>query len=132
MSSSSSRWPSSTARQAQGNNVNTASLVNLKAELARKQEEYVREKNDPSARDERLQQRKSKRAAGWIKQNKGVLERHRRDVLQQEQEGQSLVQVEAKLKAKAALYERLRQGDMTPEEQEKYLVDFEQKILDRL
>ena len=116
----------------EGNNAHTSSLVNLKAELARKQEEYRREKSDPALRDERLQAKKSKRAAAWMKQNKGVLERHRRDVLEETQQGQSLAQVEAKLKAKAALYERLRQGDMTPEEQETYLVDFERKFLDRM
>lgn len=59
-----------------------ASVISLKAELARKQTEFEREKNDPSLKDQRIQAAKSKRAASWLKQNKGVLERHRRDVLQ--------------------------------------------------
>eukprot|EP00049_Salpingoeca_infusionum_P003037 m.62604 g.62604 ORF g.62604 m.62604 type:complete len:422 (-) comp11917_c0_seq2:146-1411(-) len=111
--------------------VGSASMASLKAELARKQEQFKREQLDPALKNTRIQEVKSKRAAGWLK-NQGVGLRAQRDKEALEDDSRSLERSEAILKAKAALYERLRKRPLSLEEQQKYLVDFEAMYLDRM
>eukprot|EP00045_Choanoeca_perplexa_P015552 m.197140 g.197140 ORF g.197140 m.197140 type:complete len:365 (+) comp17022_c0_seq15:52-1146(+) len=105
-----------------------ASLVDLKAELARKQAEYRQEKLNPSLKDERVERERARHAATWLKANKGVMKRSQQDMIQSANDTKTLLRAEAALKAKGALYEKLRQGQLSDIEQERYLVDFEQKF----
>eukprot|EP00730_Choanoeca_flexa_P017542 TRINITY_DN8463_c0_g1_i5.p1 TRINITY_DN8463_c0_g1~~TRINITY_DN8463_c0_g1_i5.p1 ORF type:complete len:360 (+),score=96.67 TRINITY_DN8463_c0_g1_i5:81-1160(+) len=106
----------------------SASLIDLRAELARKQAQFRQEKQNPELKDARVERQRARQAAAWLKSNKGVLKRSQQDLIQNAKDTKSLLKVEAALKAKTALYEKLRQGQMSDIEQERYLVDFEQKF----
>ncbi|KAJ7316939.1 hypothetical protein JRQ81_003101 [Phrynocephalus forsythii] len=112
--------------------VTVASLVDLKAELFRKQEEFKKEKLLKDAGVPIKPKVTNKKPNIWTKQNKGVSCRAEKDAEQKIEEQQTLDKSRQKLEEKALLYEKMTKGDFPDEETEDlYLVDFTQKIIDK-
>ncbi|XP_066521491.1 coiled-coil domain-containing protein 174 [Hoplias malabaricus] len=113
-------------------NVTASSLVDLKAELYRKQEAFKQEKLSHDFGSVPKSHTKVKKPNIWSKQNEGVSSRAERDVVQTAEEEQNLDKSRQKLEEKARLYEQMTKGDFPDEETESlYLVDFTQKIIDQ-
>ncbi|XP_066472250.1 coiled-coil domain-containing protein 174 [Tiliqua scincoides] len=112
--------------------VTVASLVDLKAELFRKQEEFKKEKLLKDAGIPVKPKTINKKPSIWNKQNKGVLDRSEKDAEQKIEEQQTLEKARQKLEEKAKLYDQMTKGDFPDDETEDlYLVDFTQKIIDK-
>ncbi|XP_044307321.1 coiled-coil domain-containing protein 174 isoform X2 [Varanus komodoensis] len=112
--------------------VAVSSLVDLKAELFRKQEEFKREKLLKDAGAPVKSKAIYKKPSIWTKQNTGVSDRAEKDAEQKIEEQQTLDKSRQKLEEKAQLYEKMTKGDFPDEETEDlYLVDFTQKIIDK-
>ncbi|XP_070594425.1 coiled-coil domain-containing protein 174 isoform X2 [Erythrolamprus reginae] len=112
--------------------ITVGSLVDLKAELFRKQEEFKKEKLLKDAGVHVKPKTVNKKPTIWTKQNKGVSDRAEKDVEQKIEEQQTLDKSREKLEEKARLYEKMTKGDFPDEETEElYLVDFTQKIIDK-
>ncbi|XP_032066858.1 coiled-coil domain-containing protein 174 [Thamnophis elegans] len=112
--------------------ITLSSLVDLKAELFRKQEEFKKEKLLKDAGVYVKPKTVNKKPTIWTKQNKGVSDRAEKDVEQKIEEQQTLDKSRQKLEEKAHLYEQMTKGDFPDEETEElYLVDFTQKIIDK-
>ncbi|XP_056380906.1 coiled-coil domain-containing protein 174 isoform X2 [Hyla sarda] len=112
--------------------VTAASLVDLKAELFRKQEEFKHEKLAKAAGVVPKPRATLKKPNIWSKQNTGVTARAEKDVEEKTEEDDSLEKSRKKLEEKAQLYEKMTIGDFPDEETEElYLVDFAQKIIDK-
>ncbi|NXE91479.1 CC174 protein, partial [Menura novaehollandiae] len=112
--------------------VAASSLVDLKAELFRKQEEFKKEKLLKDAGVFAKPRTSNKKPSIWTKQNTGVVNRAKKDVEQKTEEQDILDQSRKKLEEKAKLYEKMTKGDFPDEETEDlYLVDFTQKIIDK-
>ncbi|NXC37335.1 CC174 protein, partial [Campylorhamphus procurvoides] len=107
-------------------------LVDLKAELFRKQEEFKKEKLLKDAGVFAKPRTINKKPSIWTKQNAGVANRATKDVEQKTEEQDILDKSRKKLEEKAKLYEKMTKGDFPDEETEDlYLVDFTQKIIDK-
>ncbi|KAJ7406884.1 coiled-coil domain-containing protein 174 [Willisornis vidua] len=112
--------------------VAASSLVDLKAELFRKQEQFKKEKLLKDAGVFAKPRTSNKKPNIWTKQNAGVANRATKDVEQKTEEQDMLDQSRKKLEEKAKLYEKMTKGDFPDEETEDlYLVDFTQKIIDK-
>ncbi|XP_044512804.1 coiled-coil domain-containing protein 174 [Gracilinanus agilis] len=112
--------------------VTASSLVDLKAELFRKQEEFKQEKLLKDAGVPGKPKSANKKPSIWNKQNAGVSERAEKDAEQKSEEQKTLDKSREKLEEKAKLYEQMTKGDFLDEEtEEMYLVDFTQKIIDK-
>ncbi|KAM6197723.1 coiled-coil domain-containing protein 174 [Sarcoramphus papa] len=112
--------------------VAASSLVDLKAELFRKQEEFKKEKLLKDAGIFAKPKTSNKKPSIWNKQNTGVANRAEKDVEQKTEEEDILDKSRKKLEEKAKLYEKMTKGDFPDEETEDlYLVDFTQKIIDK-
>ncbi|CAI5767432.1 Uncharacterized protein PODLI_1B018516 [Podarcis lilfordi] len=112
--------------------VTVSSLIDLKAELFRKQEEFKKEKLLKDAGVPVKPKATNKKPSIWTKQNKGVSDRSEKDAEQKIEEQQTLDKSRQKLEEKAQLYEKMTKGDFPDEEAEDlYLVDFTQKIIDK-
>ncbi|NWR06377.1 CC174 protein, partial [Paradoxornis webbianus] len=112
--------------------VAASSLVDLKAELFRKQEEFKKEKLLKDSGVFAKPRTSNKKPSIWTKQNTGVVNRAAKDVEQKAEEQDVLDKSRKKLEEKAKLYEKMTKGDFPDEETEDlYLVDFTQKIIDK-
>ncbi|XP_064161237.1 coiled-coil domain-containing protein 174 [Anguilla rostrata] len=112
--------------------VTAASLVDLKAELYRKQEQFKQEKLASDAGVPAKPKSKFKKPNVWEKQNEGVSARSQKDVEEAKEEENTLDNSRRKLEEKAKLYEQMTKGDFPDEESDSlYLVDFTQKIIDQ-
>ncbi|KFV71419.1 Coiled-coil domain-containing protein 174 [Dryobates pubescens] len=112
--------------------VAASSLVDLKAELFRKQEEFKKEKLLKDSGIFAKPKPSNKKPSVWNKQNTGVANRAEKDVEQKAEEENMLDKSRKKLEEKAKLYEKMTKGDFPDEETEDlYLVDFTQKIIDK-
>ncbi|NXL55217.1 CC174 protein, partial [Chordeiles acutipennis] len=112
--------------------VAASSLVDLKAELFRKQEQFKKEKLLKDAGVFARPKTSNKKPSIWTKQNTGVANRAEKDVEQKTEEEDMLDKSRKKLEEKAKLYEKMTKGDFPDEETEDlYLVDFTQKIIDK-
>ncbi|NXN15718.1 CC174 protein, partial [Indicator maculatus] len=112
--------------------VAASSLVDLKAELFRKQEEFKKEKLLKDSGIFAKPKTSNKKPSVWNKQNTGVANRAEKDVEQKAEEENMLDKSRKKLEEKAKLYEKMTKGDFPDEETEDlYLVDFTQKIIDK-
>ncbi|XP_069563807.1 coiled-coil domain-containing protein 174 [Brachyistius frenatus] len=112
--------------------VTASSLVDLKAELYRKQELFKQEKLGQDGSAAFRAKSKVKKPNVWNKQNVGVSERAEKDAEQLAEEQTSLDTSRHKLEEKARLYEQMTKGDFPDEETEgMFLVDFTQKIIDK-
>ncbi|XP_015977554.2 coiled-coil domain-containing protein 174 [Rousettus aegyptiacus] len=112
--------------------VTASSLVDLKAELFRKQEEFKQEKLLKDSGVLGKPKLTNKKPSIWSKQNAGVSNRAEKDAEQKIEEQKTLDKAREKLEEKAKLYEKMTKGDFIDEEvEDMYLVDFTQKIIDR-
>ncbi|XP_072136765.1 coiled-coil domain-containing protein 174 [Mobula birostris] len=112
--------------------VTAASLVDLKAELYRKQEEFKKDKLLKEAGGLYKAKPSNKKPTIWSKQNTGVTARAEKDVEERTEEQQTLDKSRQRLEEKAKLYDQMTKGDLPDEETESmYLVDFTQKIFDK-
>lgn len=112
--------------------VTASSLVDLKAELFRKQEEFKRDKFSKAADGPSKPKVIPKKPNIWNKQNVGVTARAEKDAEQKAEENSTLDKSRKKLEEKALLYEKMTKGDFPDEETEElYLVDFAQKIIEK-
>ncbi|XP_031612976.1 coiled-coil domain-containing protein 174 [Oreochromis aureus] len=113
--------------------VTASSLVDLKAELYRKQEQFKREKLGQETSGAGVKGKsKDKKPNIWSKQNAGVSARAAKDAEQLEEERSTIDTARRKLEEKARLYEQMTKGDFPDEETEGlFLVDFTQKIIDK-
>uniref|UniRef100_A0A673LFQ7 Coiled-coil domain-containing protein 174-like n=1 Tax=Sinocyclocheilus rhinocerous TaxID=307959 RepID=A0A673LFQ7_9TELE len=113
-------------------NVTASSLVDLKAELYRKQEQFKHDRLGQDAGAAQKSKTKVKKPNIWSKQNEGVNARAQRDVQQTAEEENTLDKSRQKLEEKARLYEQMTKGDFPDEETESlFLVDFTQKIINQ-
>ncbi|XP_061193538.1 coiled-coil domain-containing protein 174-like [Saccostrea echinata] len=114
--------------------VNSSSIIDLKAELFRKQEEFKKQqlqnKNASTIKGKSVE----KKASVWSKKNKGVLERSSKDLEEKIEEANQYERSRKCLEAKAKLYEKITQGNDIPEEDgsQVYLVDFQKKAIDKI
>uniref|UniRef100_UPI0037E94992 coiled-coil domain-containing protein 174 isoform X2 n=1 Tax=Semicossyphus pulcher TaxID=241346 RepID=UPI0037E94992 len=113
--------------------VTASSLVDLKAELYRKQEQFKQDKlGQESSGAGFTAKSKVKKPNVWSKQNAGVSARAEKDAEQLAEEQNSLETAKRKLEEKAKLYDQMTKGDFPDEETEgMFLVDFTQKIIDK-
>ncbi|XP_019941849.2 coiled-coil domain-containing protein 174 isoform X2 [Paralichthys olivaceus] len=113
--------------------VTASSLVDLKAELYRKQEQFKQDKlGQENAGAGSKSKSKEKKPNVWSKQNPGVSARAEKDAEQLDEEQKSLDTSKRRLEEKAKLYEQMTKGDFPDEETEGlFLVDFTQKIIDK-
>ncbi|KFO27442.1 coiled-coil domain-containing protein 174 isoform X1 [Fukomys damarensis] len=112
--------------------VTASSLVDLKAELFRKQEEFKQEKLLKDSGVFGKPKTTNKKPSIWSKQNAGVSNRAEKDAEQKIEEQKTLDKAREKLEEKAKLYEKMTKGDFIDEEvEDMYLVDFTQKIIDK-
>ncbi|XP_051010882.1 coiled-coil domain-containing protein 174 isoform X2 [Acomys russatus] len=112
--------------------VTASSLIDLKAELFRKQEEFKQEKLLKDSGVFAKPKTTNKKPSIWNKQNAGVSSRAEKDAEQKLEEQKTLDKAREKLEEKAKLYEKMTKGDFLDEEvEDMYLVDFTQKIIDK-
>lgn len=115
--------------------VTASSLVDLKAELYRKQEQFKQERlaqESGTAAFKVNEKVATKKPSVWSKQNTGVSVRAQKDAEQLAEEQDSHNAAKRKLEEKAKLYEQMSKGDFPDEETEGlFLVDFTQKIIDK-
>ncbi|KAM5231903.1 coiled-coil domain-containing protein 174 [Hipposideros larvatus] len=112
--------------------VTASSLVDLKAELFRKQEEFKQEKLLKDSGVLGKPKTTNKKPSIWSKENAGVSNRAEKDAEQKIEEQKTLDKAREKLEEKAKLYEKMTKGDFLDEEvEDMYLVDFTQKIIDK-
>ncbi|XP_078698202.1 coiled-coil domain-containing protein 174-like isoform X2 [Branchiostoma floridae x Branchiostoma belcheri] len=112
--------------------VNAASIVDLKAELIRKQGEFKKEKLQPSTTAK--PKVSNKKSGIFSKSNAGVSERSQRDVEQLAEEKKNYDKARAALEEKAKLYDQMMKGSTIPDEDGSgvFLVDFQKKVLDKV
>uniref|UniRef100_A0A8C6UNV0 Coiled-coil domain containing 174 n=1 Tax=Neogobius melanostomus TaxID=47308 RepID=A0A8C6UNV0_9GOBI len=97
--------------------VTASSLVDLKAELYRKQEQFKQEKLSQESGTAAFKV-KEKKPSVWSKQNAGVSVRAQKDAEQLAEEQDNLNAARRKLEEKAKLYEQMSKGDFPDEETE--------------
>ncbi|XP_069696304.1 coiled-coil domain-containing protein 174 isoform X2 [Periplaneta americana] len=107
--------------------ISKSSLVSLKAELSRKQEEVNKAKAQAQAHYIRPLPQPKKQTV-WTKQNAGVSERGEKDIEEQAEEDDVLKKSRMALEAKSKLYDKLSQSSAADDEG-RFLVDFQQKSL---
>ncbi|XP_050392698.2 coiled-coil domain-containing protein 174 [Patella vulgata] len=115
--------------------LNSSSMVDLKAELFRKQEEYNKRKlatKDGDYIKGKVSDSNKKKGSLFSKQNKGVLERAERDREVKIEEEDVHARSRKALEAKAKLYDKMTNSSDIPEEDGSgtYLVDFQRKVID--
>ncbi|XP_041354165.1 coiled-coil domain-containing protein 174-like [Gigantopelta aegis] len=115
--------------------MNVSSIVDLKAELFRKQEELKRQKS--VSNDGRYIKGKTTNTTKtniWSKKNAGVLERAQQDLEQKEEDENIFDKSKKSLEAKAQLYDKICKSSDIPEEDGSgtYLVDFQKKVIDNI
>ncbi|XP_077582652.1 coiled-coil domain-containing protein 174 isoform X2 [Stigmatopora nigra] len=113
--------------------VTASSLVDLKAELYRKQEQFKQQRlGQENTSTGHKPKPKVKKPNVFVKQNTGISARDEKDAEQLAEEQKNLDTSRSKLEEKAKLYEQMTKGDFPDEETEGlYLVDFAQKIIDK-
>ncbi|XP_038078741.1 coiled-coil domain-containing protein 174-like [Patiria miniata] len=114
--------------------VNSSSLVDLKAELFRKQEAFRREKQQQNSTTVKSKPVPKKQTI-WSKKNAGVQARAEKDKSLSVEEENQLDKSRAALEAKSKLYEQMSQRAILSADDdvsEHFLVDFEKKAIDDL
>ncbi|TFY50654.1 hypothetical protein EVJ58_g10951 [Rhodofomes roseus] len=114
--------------------VSTSSFFDLKAELAKQEEEFA--KNKAAGKATAVVggvKRPDKKPTVWARQNTGVKARAARDIELEEISRPTLESARAVLERKALVYEKLRKGKsggLSDKQYEALLVDFDQKAMD--
>lgn len=108
-----------------------SSLIDLKAELLRKQEALKQQRlKQPQERQVYIKQKSA--STVWDCSNAGVKERAKKDAKDIPEEHEDLQRSRAALEQKAKIYEKLTSGRVMPddEQNELYMVNFQQKAVD--
>ncbi|KDQ57185.1 hypothetical protein JAAARDRAFT_194353 [Jaapia argillacea MUCL 33604] len=109
--------------------VSATSFLDLKAELAKHQDDFSKQKG--SAKNAGVFSGGPKKPSVWARQNKGVKDRAVRDTIELEQVSRpTLESARAALEKKAKIYEQLRKGKtggLSDKQYEGLLVDFDSK-----
>ncbi|XP_076466374.1 uncharacterized protein LOC143297779 [Babylonia areolata] len=113
-----------------------SSMIDLKAELFRKQEEYKQLKAQNTS-DYVKGVKTNKQCKGdkiWSKKNAGVLQRAGRDLAEKEEEDNVMERSRRALEAKSKIYDQIASASGIPDEDgsEGFLVDFQRKAVDRI
>ncbi|KZT73147.1 hypothetical protein DAEQUDRAFT_762499 [Daedalea quercina L-15889] len=114
--------------------VSASSFFDLKAELAKQEEEFT--KNKATGKATAIVggvKRPDKKPTIWARQNAGVRARAARDIELEEISRPTLESARAVLERKAQVYEKLRKGKsggLSEKQYESLLVDFDQKAMD--
>ncbi|CAG8588502.1 5534_t:CDS:2 [Paraglomus brasilianum] len=114
-------------------NISSASVLDLKAELYKKEEEFKKQKAAAAGQAiTSVAKKVTKKEGIWSRQNKGVAERATRDkVVLDEVEGSSLEASRKAMERKAKLYDKLRKHGIEDDTlAEEVLVDFDSKPRD--
>ncbi|GAB1607392.1 coiled-coil domain-containing protein 174-like [Argonauta hians] len=119
-------------------NISSAGLIELKAELFRKQEEFKKEKLQCGSAN-RIKGKKSvkltsRKESVWSKKNSGVAERSKKDYVAKKEEEDSLEKSRKALELKSQLYEKIVNDRNIPDDDGSmnFLVDFQKKAIDRI
>ncbi|GFS12499.1 coiled-coil domain-containing protein 174 [Elysia marginata] len=112
----------------------SSSMVDLKAELFRKQEEFKKQKEKNALFTRPTKSVKDTKSI-WSKQNSGVLARAQKDLATKEkddEEEEMLVKSRRILEQKTKVYDSITSSSTIPEEDgsEYFLVDFQKKAID--
>lgn len=110
--------------------ISKSSLVSLKAELSRKQEEVLKAKAQAQAQFIHPIPRPKKQTLS-IKTNAGVSERAEKDLEEAKEEVDLFKKSRAALEVKSKLYEKLSQDSSVITDDTKFLVNFQQKTSDK-
>uniref|UniRef100_G1SV71 Coiled-coil domain containing 174 n=2 Tax=Oryctolagus cuniculus TaxID=9986 RepID=G1SV71_RABIT len=114
--------------------VAASSLVDLKAELFRKQEEFKQEKLRKDSGVLGKPKTIHKKPSVWKKQNAGVSARAEKDAEQKLEEQKTLDKAREKKREREKFYSLMSENDfyiLDEEVEDMYLVDFTQKIIDK-
>ncbi|KAG3295162.1 hypothetical protein H1C71_042207 [Ictidomys tridecemlineatus] len=101
-------------------------LVDLKAELFRKQEEFKQQKHLKDSGVWEKPKTTNKKPSIWSKQNTGVSTRAEKDAEQRAEEQKTLDRAREKLEEKAKLYEKMTKGDFIGECDKRFLTPWEE------
>ncbi|RUS90746.1 hypothetical protein EGW08_001457 [Elysia chlorotica] len=120
-----------------GRKLVSSSMVDLKAELFRKQEEFKKQKEKSVGFVNAKKYNKDTKSSIWNKQNSGVLARAQKDLVDREkdvEEEEVLAKSRRILEQKSKVYDSITSSSTIPEEDgsEFYLVDFQKKAIDAL
>ncbi|ESN95361.1 hypothetical protein HELRODRAFT_193569 [Helobdella robusta] len=112
-------------------NISGDSMMQLKAELIKKQDEFKRLKLENSSRP--IKKRKIETKSSVEKKNVGVDKRSQKDLEEKLEELNTFQKSKNTLEKKAKLYEKMSQQMLNDEDYQKlpFLVDFEQKVIDK-
>ncbi|XP_071151754.1 coiled-coil domain-containing protein 174-like [Mytilus edulis] len=115
-------------------NISSSSIIDLKAELFRKQEEFKQQKLQSSSTSYVKSRPTEKKSTVWSKQNVGVLQRAQKDLESKAEDENEYEKSRKALEKKSKLYEQISKGGGIPEEDgsKVFLVDFQKKVIDNL
>ncbi|VDI13300.1 Hypothetical predicted protein [Mytilus galloprovincialis] len=115
-------------------NISSSSIIDLKAELFRKQEEFKQQKLQSSSTSYVKSRPVEKKSTVWSKQNVGVLQRAQKDLESKAEDENEYEKSRKALEKKSKLYEQISKGGGIPEEDgsKVFLVDFQKKVIDNL
>ncbi|XP_063403452.1 coiled-coil domain-containing protein 174-like [Mytilus trossulus] len=115
-------------------NISSSSIIDLKAELFRKQEEFKQQKLQSSSTNYVKSRPIEKKSTVWSKQNVGVLQRAQKDLESKAEDENEYEKSRKALEKKSKLYEQISKGGGIPEEDgsKVFLVDFQKKVIDNL
>ncbi|XP_074662165.1 coiled-coil domain-containing protein 174-like [Tubulanus polymorphus] len=112
--------------------MNAGSLIDLKAELQRKQDEAKKLKLSSGEPLSAVRITNAQKKLPALKQNKGVEERAQKDAEELQKEANKIDLSKEKLIAKAKIYDQLSKNIDLAEKAEGFLVDFERKVIDHV
>ncbi|XP_052086891.1 coiled-coil domain-containing protein 174-like isoform X2 [Mytilus californianus] len=112
----------------------SSSIIDLKAELFRKQEEFKQQKLQSSSTNYVKSRQTEKKSTVWSKQNVGVLQRAQKDLESKAEEENEYEKSRKALEKKSKLYEQISKASGIPEEDgsKVFLVDFQKKVIDNI
>ncbi|KAG9010739.1 hypothetical protein FRB94_010016 [Tulasnella sp. JGI-2019a] len=116
-----------------GRGISSASFLDLKSELFKKENEFKKAKDSGKGRAEPIVggvKRADKKPSVWAKKNKGVAERSARDIELEEVSQQTVESARAALERKSKIYEKLQKGlhgGINEKQYDALLVDFDKK-----
>ncbi|XP_076076675.1 coiled-coil domain-containing protein 174-like isoform X1 [Mytilus galloprovincialis] len=115
-------------------NISSSSIIDLKAELFRKQEEFKQQKLQSSSTSYVKSRPVEKKSTVWSKQNVGVLQRAQKDLESKAEDENEYEKSRKALEKKSKIYEQISKGRGIPEEDgsKVFLVDFQKKVIDNL
>lgn len=114
--------------------ISSASLVDLKAELFRKQEEFKKQKLLNASTNYIKGKTIEKKQTIFSKKNAGVVARAQKDLVAKTEEEDLHEKSRKTLEAKSKLYEKITHDSSIPDEDgsQRFLVDFQKKAIDKL